>query len=180
MDRGRRVYIIGFMGSGKSTAGRKLAASLGWQFKDLDQEIELIAGKSIRDLFSTSGEHYFRDLEAQTLTGLKPATDTVISAGGGTPCYGRNMDFMMETGVVVYLKMSPAQLISRLERGKAKRPLIKDLSSEELLKYITEKLSEREKYYLKAHIVIDSFDLDIDTLCQKIDSIYKDQISSLS
>jgi shikimate kinase len=174
MNAGRRVYIIGFMGSGKTTAGRKLAASLGWQFKDLDQEIEFIAGKSIRDIFSTIGEHHFRELETGTLTCLKTIDDTVISAGGGTPCYGRNMDFMTETGLVVYLKMSPGQLISRLERGKAKRPLIKDLSSEELLRYITEKLSEREKYYLKAHIVVDSFNLDINTLCQKIITMNKD------
>jgi len=176
MDAGRKIYIIGFMGSGKSTAGRKLAASLGWQYKDLDQEIELIAGISIRDIFATFGEHYFRELEAGTLTSLKTTTDTVFSAGGGTPCYGKNMDFMLETGLVVYLKMSPGQLISRLERGKAKRPLIKDLNSEELLKYITEKLSEREKYYLKAHIVIESFDLDINILCQRIDAFYKDQV----
>jgi shikimate kinase len=174
MNAGRRVYIIGFMGSGKSTAGKKLASSLGWHYKDLDQEIELLAGIPIRDIFATSGEHYFRELEAGTLTSLKTTADTVISAGGGTPCYGRNMDFMLETGTVVYLKMSPSQLISRLERGKAKRPLIKDLSSEELLKYITEKLSEREIYYLKAHIVIDSFNLDIESLCQKINAFKKD------
>jgi shikimate kinase len=174
MDAGRRVYIIGFMGSGKSTAGRKLAASLGWQFQDLDQEIELKAGRSIKDIFSISGEHHFRELEAVTLNSLKTTSNTVISAGGGTPCYGRNMDFMLETGLVVYLKMSPIQLISRLERGKAKRPLIKDLGSEELLKYITEKLSEREKYYLKAHLVIDSFDLDINTLCHEIGEMNKE------
>ena len=173
MDAGRKIYIIGFMGSGKSTAGRKLAASLGWQYKDLDQEIELIAGISIRDIFATFGEHYFRELEAGTLTSLKTINDSVISAGGGTPCYGKNMEFMMETGIVIYLKMSPGQLISRLERGKAKRPLIKDLSSDELLKYITEKLSEREIYYLKAHLVIDSIDLDIKTLCQRIVTMYK-------
>lgn len=168
MAAGRRIYIIGFMGSGKSTTGKRLATTLGWQFIDLDKEIELKAGKAIKEIFSTSGEDHFRELEAETLTSLKIKNDTVISAGGGTPCHGSNMDFMIRTGLVVYLKMTPGQLKSRLEGGATSRPLIKNISKTELLQYISAKLSEREEYYLKASIIVDGIDLDIKNLSETI------------
>jgi len=164
MAAGKRVYIIGFMGCGKSTAGKKLAATLGWQFIDLDKEIELKAGKAIKDIFSTSGEDFFRALETETLLGLKTNSDTVISTGGGTPCHRRNMDFMISTGLVVYIKMTPGQLKNRLEKSIGGRPLMSKISTAELLKYITDKLSEREEYYLKASIIIDGINLDINAL----------------
>jgi shikimate kinase len=168
MAAGRRVYIIGFMGSGKSTTGKRLAATLGWQFIDLDKEIELNAGKAIKEIFSTSGEDHFRELETETLTSLKIEKDTVISAGGGTPCHRSNMDFMIRTGLVVYLKMTPGQLKSRLEGGATSRPLIKNISKTELLQYISAKLSEREEYYLKASIIVDGIDLDIKFISETI------------
>ena len=89
MGAGRRIYIIGFMGSGKSTVGKKLASTLGWHFLDLDTQIELKAGQSIKDIFSSSGESYFRQIEKETLLDLRTGEDTVISTGGGTPCNGR-------------------------------------------------------------------------------------------
>jgi shikimate kinase len=164
----RRVYVIGFMGSGKSTASKKLAAALGWQFIDLDREIELKAGKSIKEIFSNSGETYFRELEEKTLLNLKSGSDSIISTGGGTPCYGENMDFMIRTGLVVYLRMTPSQLMSRLEGEAASRPLIKDLKKTDLLQYISDKLAEREKYYLRATIKVDGLNLDIKALCDQI------------
>src|SRR5664279_2631025 len=93
------VYIIGFMGSGKSTAGKKLASLLGWSFIDFDKRIEEHTGKPISEIFSQHGENYFRNLETEILKNLKAETDTVISTGGGTPCYGDNMDYMLETGL---------------------------------------------------------------------------------
>jgi shikimate kinase len=164
MNPGRRVYIIGFMGSGKSTAGKRLSAELGWQFIDLDKEIELKAGKTIGEIFSESGEVQFRQLESQTLTGLITNTDTVISTGGGTPCYVGNMDYMLGTGMVVYIKMTPVQLKSRLEGRASARPLIKNLNPSELIQYISNKLSEREEYYLKAPIVVDGINLNMNAL----------------
>jgi shikimate kinase len=169
----RRVYVIGFMGSGKSTASKKLAAALGWQFVDLDREIELKAGKSIREIFTSSGEEYFRALEEKTLLNLKTGSDSIISTGGGTPCYGENMDFMIKTGLVVYLSMTPSQLKSRLEGNAASRPLIKDLQETELLHYISDKLAEREKYYTRATIIVDGFDVDIKALSDLIKNSIK-------
>jgi shikimate kinase len=163
-----RVYIIGFMGSGKSTAGKELAYALGWYFLDLDEEIESKAGKSIKDIFSEHGEEHFRQMESNILMGLETDKDSVISAGGGTPCFGSNMDFMLKTGLVVYLKMTPAQLKSRLENSLHNRPLINNIGEADLLPYITTKLSEREKHYLRAPIIIDVISLDIKVLAEMI------------
>ena len=168
MGAGRRIYIIGFMGSGKSTVGKKLASTLGWHFLDLDTQIELKAGQSIKDIFSSSGESYFRQIEKETLLDLRTGDDTVISTGGGTPCNGSNMDFMLKTGLVVYLKMTPGQLRNRLERSTGERPLINNLNKKELLQYISDKVTEREEYYLKASFIVDGIDLDIKSLIDKI------------
>jgi len=160
----KRVYIIGFMGSGKTTAGKNLASELKWNFVDLDHEIEKREGKAISDIFTDLGEEYFRQLESKILRELETNRDTVISAGGGTPCFGNNMEFMLSTGSVIYLRLTPLQLRSRLELETHKRPLVKEKSGNELLLYITLKLSEREMYYLKANHVCDSIDLDIKDL----------------
>jgi shikimate kinase len=164
MVTGRRIYIIGFMGSGKSTAGKKLAATLEWQFLDLDIQIERQEGQSIKDIFSSHGEDHFREIESKTLLNLNTSENTVISTGGGTPCYGNNMDYLISTGLVVYLKMTPGQLMSRLERSTRDRPLIKKLNKKELLKFISDKLLEREEYYLKASLIVKGTDLDIKAL----------------
>jgi len=171
MSEARRIYIIGFMGSGKTTAGKKLASSLGWEFIDLDKEIENKTGETIPDIFSASGEEYFRKLEAEILTHLTTKTDTIISTGGGTPCYGKNMDFMLETGLVIYIKMTPGQLKSRLEGSSVSRPLLSNKTGKELQQFISDKLTEREKYYLKASVVVAGISLDISTLYDKIRSI---------
>ena len=112
------------MGSGKSTAGKKLAASLGWAFVDLDKKIEQSTGKTIKEIFAESGEAHFRELEAEMLKTMQTYNNTVISAGGGTPCHGNNMDFMLESGVTVYLKLTPGQLKSRLAGSLQERPLL--------------------------------------------------------
>jgi shikimate kinase len=164
MGTGKRIYIIGFMGSGKSTAGEKLASELGWQFLDLDSQIELKAGQSIKDIFSSLGESHFREVEEETLLNLRTDDNTVISTGGGTPCYSSNMEFMLRTGLVVYIKMTPGQLKTRLEGSAGDRPLIESINKNELFGYISDKVSEREKYYLKTSIIVDGMNLDIKSL----------------
>ena len=152
------------MGSGKSTAGKKLAAALGWSFIDLDKRIEEHTGKTVPDLFSQFGEEYFRNIEAEILRSLKDKKNTVVSTGGGTPCYGNNMDYILKTGLVIYLKLSPQQLYSRLSGSKTIRPLIKDLNAVQLLGFIEEKLVIREKWYNKANLTVVGVDLDINSL----------------
>jgi shikimate kinase len=158
------VYIIGFMGSGKSTAGKKLASILGWSFIDLDKRIEEQTGMTIPELFSQHGEDYFRKIEAEVLKSLRSHINTVVSTGGGAPCHGDNMDYMIETGLTLYLKLTPGQLKKRLSESTGKRPLIKDLNNSELLSFIEDKLACREKWYNRAAITIEGINIDINLL----------------
>jgi shikimate kinase len=158
------LYIIGFMGSGKSTAGKKLASLLGWSFIDLDKRIEEQTGKTIPEVFSQHGEDFFRNIETEVLKSLKSQTNTVISTGGGTPCHGDNMDHMLKTGLTLYLKLTPGQLKSRLSKSTGERPLIKDLSNVGLLRFIEEKLAYREKWYNRAEIIVEGTNLDTNLL----------------
>ncbi len=164
MPGNRLVYIIGFMGSGKSTAGKKLAASLGWAFIDLDRKIEERAGKAIPRIFEQDGEDQFRQIESDVLRSLSSLTETIISTGGGTPCHGDNMDFMLSAGMTIYLKLTPAQLTNRLLKSSGERPLIKNIPDDKLFDFIEGKLALREKWYTRANIIIEGTNLDISLL----------------
>ncbi|MGB8491247.1 MAG: shikimate kinase [Bacteroidales bacterium] len=155
MEHFDKIFLIGFMGSGKSTTAKKLASKLGWTFIDLDQKIEEKAGKRITQIFSGEGEDWFRRLESETLREAISAEHAVISTGGGTPCYSVNMDLMVSSGLTVYLKMTPEQLRNRLSHSTSTRPLLKGMKEDELLGFIERKLDEREKWYLKARIIAD-------------------------
>ena len=167
------VYIIGFMGSGKTTAGRRLARHLGWDFIDLDESITSREGKPISSIFSESGEEYFRELETDTLRNLQILNNTVVSTGGGAPCSPGNLNFMKETGLVVYLKKTPGQLLGHLSRDAGKRPLLKDYKDDGLLNFINDKLSEREQFYNLADMIITGMDVDIPDLVFKIQNAPK-------
>ncbi|MBN1107470.1 MAG: shikimate kinase [Bacteroidales bacterium] len=155
------IYLIGFMGSGKSTAGRELAAALGCPFTDLDKKIEAYAGKSIAEIFTQDGEDVFRKTESDVLKSLRIKGPAVVSTGGGTPCHGDNMEFMSATGLTIYLKMTARQLAARLVNSKNTRPLIKDVSDSDLTGFIRKKLAGREKWYKRADIIVDGKDLNI-------------------
>lgn len=156
-DPGKKIFLIGFMGSGKSTVGKRLASGLGWSFIDIDREIEKKEGITIPDIFSEKGETFFREIESEMLRSVAGKDNVVISAGGGTPCFGGNMDFMLENGLTVYLKLSPGQLYGRLLRESSQRPLLKDIKKENLLVYIENKLAEREKCYNRAAIIYEKY-----------------------
>lgn len=160
MPGNKIVYIVGFMGSGKSTAGRKLALSLGWQFIDLDKKIEESAGKHIPDIFEQDGESRFREIESEVLKETGSLTETVISTGGGTPCHGDNMDYMLSAGLTIYLKMTPEQLTRRLLDSSGERPLIKNVPDDQLQTFIENMLSAREKWYGKANLIVDGISID--------------------
>lgn len=158
------IYLIGFMGSGKSTAGRKLSARIGWDFIDLDAHIEGIYGMSVNTIFNDLGEESFRDTEAEELRKLSKNDKLVLACGGGTPCYGSNMKLMNSTGLTIYLRLSPAALESRLRGTKNSRPLIKDLEDKELSLYIKNTLEYREKYYMKSKEIVEGLNLDLNEL----------------
>ncbi|HCC71016.1 MAG TPA: shikimate kinase [Bacteroidales bacterium] len=154
------VYLIGFMGSGKSTLGRRMASRAGWRFKDLDYLIEDADGRSVQDIFQQSGEEYFRKIEARTLRSLKTADNIVLACGGGTPCDKDNMAFMNREGVTVYLKHDPATLYHRLSKAKKLRPLLAGMHPDEMKDYIRITLDERENWYNKAQFIIDGLKAD--------------------
>lgn len=164
----RIIYLVGFMGCGKSTAGKKLAGILGWQFLDLDSIIEKKYSLKIEEIFILSGEKTFREYESDTLRSLDLKGDTIISVGGGAPCFGDNMTYMKQTGKVIYIRMTPAQLKERLVADNKPRPLIAGLDTDQLEKFIEIKLSEREIFYLRAGEIIDGFGLDINDLALRV------------
>jgi shikimate kinase len=160
------IFLVGFMGSGKSTVGQRLSGRLGYSFIDMDQRLEAEHGMTINEIFEKLGEKAFREMENHLLEEMFSLQDTVISTGGGLPCTGNNMDLINEKGVSIYLRMEPEALLHRLSRGKRRRPLIRDLSREELETFIREKLREREAVYLKAHHIISGLDLNMDQLVE--------------
>ncbi len=149
-----RIYLVGFMGCGKSSLGRRLAKKLEYPFLDLDTEVEKKSGQSIPEIFAEHGEEYFRKMEQEVLYKTTDLSRAVIATGGGTPCYFDNMDFMNGQGVTVYLKMSPVSLTHRLENSRRQRPVIKGHKGKDLFQLIRKKLDEREPVYMRSHCII--------------------------
>jgi shikimate kinase len=154
-----RIFLIGYMGSGKTTLGRKLATRLNYQFLDLDHALEEQAGMTIAEYFASFGETAFRVAESEILKQTAYPENVIISTGGGAPCFFDNMDWMNVNGTTLYIKLSPKTLADRLEHGKEARPILRDKHGDELIAFITEKLEEREAYYLKAKIIADGSSL---------------------
>lgn len=160
----RPIFLIGFMGSGKTTLGRKLAKVMSLPFVDMDQEIVQQIGMSITEYFSLYGEHQFRALEREVLHAQR-GKNALISTGGGAPCYYDNMDWMLDHGTVVYLHHTPKSLWSRLSKSNPeKRPVLKNFTGNELLAFIEDKLAERSPYYDRAHIIIDQVKTSINQI----------------
>lgn len=159
-----RVYLIGYMGSGKSTIGKKLSRKLGFGFIDLDGYVEEHYGKSIPSIFEEEGEQRFRELEKKYLSEVSQLENVIISTGGGTPCFFGNMDMMNRSGVTIYLKMSVAALANRLENARTQRPLLTGLTREGLKDFIKEALQKREPFYNQAHYLISGENADVDEL----------------
>lgn len=148
------IFILGYMGAGKSTLGRKLAQALDLQFIDTDIFIENRFRERIADMFNRIGEEAFRKREHYIIEELAGMTHCVISTGGGVPCYHDNMTLMLENGLTVYLYASVEVLASRLEYCKRTRPTIRDKSGEELLEHVKTALAERSVFYTQAQIHI--------------------------
>lgn len=147
----KRFFLIGFMTSGKSSLGKKLAAHFNFNFIDLDEQVEALSGKTIAEIFSQDGEAIFRKLESEALRNL-PAGNSFVATGGGTPCFNSNIDWMKENGIVIYLKLPAEMLIGRLRQNKQNRPLVASLSDEELVNFVNTTLPERRSYYEQADI----------------------------
>ena len=156
----RRIILVGYMGSGKTTVGKALSKETGMMFYDLDWYIESRMRKSVSQIFAERGEEGFRKIEYNMLHEVAEFEDVIISCGGGTPCFFDNMDYLNQQGDVVYLKATPETLYKHLLMAKMERPLLKGKSSEELIAYITEHLKERSPFYEKARYILDVNVLD--------------------
>ncbi len=149
-----KIFLIGFMGSGKTYWGRIWAQQLGLDFYDLDEVIEKKEGKTISAIFEKDGEDHFRKLEAMALQGLAETENGVIACGGGTACFNDNMQWMNENGQTVYLSATPQYIFERVLDDKEKRPLINKHNEAELLFFIEQKLKEREPFYKQAKVIL--------------------------
>ena len=169
-----RIFLIGYMGSGKTTVGKLLAARLGYNFIDMDTYIEEKQFKSVHQIFVELGEAKFRLLEQQCLHEIADFDHVIISTGGGAPCFFDNMKYMNEHGISIYLKLSPEQLAVRLgDSHSNKRPLLAEKKGEELLRFIREGLAMREPFYSQATFcVTGEIELLLSQICDFLE-IYK-------
>ena len=155
-----RIILLGYMGAGKTTVGKALAAELGVPFYDLDWFITTRYRRSVPEIFAERGEEGFRDLERRMLHEAAEFEDIVLSCGGGTPCFFDNMEYMNSRADTIYLKATPEVLAMHLRMGKGKRPLLEGKSPEELEETICQMLIEREPFYTRAKHIIDVSLLD--------------------
>ncbi len=149
------IFLIGYMGSGKSTIGKELATLLSFPFVDMDDEIEKKEGISISEIFTHKGEQYFRDLEHDFINNLNPESNLIVATGGGAPCFNDNLELMLEKGKVIWIMVSVKNIVGRVKNDD-ERPLLKEKSEIELIQYINSHLRDRLPYYQKANIKVRS------------------------
>lgn len=149
-----KIYLIGYMGSGKSTVGELLSRQMKLDFIDFDRFIEKETGRSIPEIFDSLGEDKFRELEHDHLKKVLNKDNVIISLGGGTPCFYNNMELINNNGLSIYLEMDVDTLVKRLSKARNKRPLIRDLSDDELRYFIEANLEKRQAVYQQAKITV--------------------------
>lgn len=163
-----KIFLLGYMGSGKSTIGKRLAEKLKMSFIDFDSYIEKETGRSIAEIFENDREEQFRQLEHDYLKKIIDMDNIVVSLGGGTPCYHNNIELINKNGISVFLLVSAEKLVQRLMKVKNKRPLIRNLNEKELRPFIEANLEERIPIYQKAHHIISTENLSAEQVTEQI------------
>jgi shikimate kinase len=161
------IYLIGFMGCGKTTLGKKMAKKMNKFFFDMDAEIEKSAQLSIADIFSQYGESYFRELENKLLASIQ-SQNYIVSTGGGAPCFFNNLDMMNASGLTIFINLPAKTLLNRLENEKDKRPLIQNIPPDKLLFEIEDRLNKRLPFYQKAQIIFNPLQQTEEVLLDEI------------
>ena len=159
-----RIYLIGYMGSGKSSALKQLGKLLSWETYDLDNLFEERYKISVQDFFHKYDENAFRKLESQLLKETIKYENAVIATGGGTPCFFDNMEWMNANGTTIFIKVAPMTAVHRLMNSKKKRPLIEGKSEQEVIDFVTKHYAERMPFYEKAQITVKGENLDFRNL----------------
>ena len=174
----KRIFLIGYMGAGKTTLGKALARRMNLSYIDTDHYIENRYHKKISDIFASEGEERFRDIEHRILLEVSEFEDIVVSTGGGLPCFNDNIDIMNNLGTTVYLNTSEEELAARLGVSKNVRPVLKNRSGSELVDFIKEKLDKRKAFYEKAKIQFNAeqmcTDKDVEILAEKLEGLICD------
>lgn len=165
-----KIYLVGFMASGKTWLGQWLAERLGMPFYDLDQLIEERSGKTIQEIFEQAGEQHFRELEKEALLSTASLDRCIIATGGGTPCFFSNMDFMNRHGVTLFLN-TPVEVLKTRLLGSENRPLVKGMNEETLCRFIEKKLEERMPFYHQSQLCLQTHDHSDEKLESLIDQL---------
>ncbi len=163
-----RVYLVGYMYSGKTTVGRQLAKAMRYKFVDLDQLFEATFHITIPMFFARYGEKAFRIVEIKILSETVSFENTIIATGGGTPCQPGNMDFINRHGISVYLELAPEAIISRMAKSKKLRPLFSGLTEQQRIEKVHSHLAERLPYYQQADIIFPALSPDIELLSRQL------------
>ena len=156
----RPIFLVGFMGSGKTTLGRTLSAKMNLQFIDLDIFIENRFCRSVKQIFAERGEEAFRKIERNMLLEVCDFEDTIVACGGGTPCHFDNMEVMNRAGITVFLDVPVPVLLARLRVARAGRPLLAGMDDAELLRFVTQALAARRPFYGRSALRLDASQLD--------------------
>lgn len=165
-----KIFLIGFMGSGKTHRGRQLSEKLGLPLFDLDEQIVNSEGRDITRIFAEEGEEYFRLKEKEILHIITESHSSfVMACGGGAPCYFNNIEYMNQSGITVFLNAPLQVLFKRLIKEREHRPLLKALSDDQLKSFISKKFSDRRIYYEQARVFIeDEEEISLDQIIEKI------------
>ena len=175
------IFIIGYMASGKTTFGRALARRTGMQHIDLDFYIEQRFHSTVRDIFARKGEAEFRRIEGAMLREVGEMDDVIVSCGGGTPCFGDNLDYMNSRGLTVCLQASEGVTADRIIRAGSKRPLMAGKSREEILLTLREHMEVRRRYYDGAQLIISGDRLENKTqIAETVDAFVKNHLRNLA
>ncbi len=163
------IFLIGFMGAGKSTIGKKLAHRLGLTFFDLDKLIEAKAGCSISDIFKFLGETTFRAMEQACLQSFQTKDHFLLACGGGTPCFYDNLSFMKNQGLVVYVDLQESALFERLSKAKKIRPSIVGMDEKQLKEFISNQLQTRKSFYEQADLTMSGLSINVNVIVEQIE-----------
>lgn len=151
------IFLLGFMGAGKTTLAKKLASKLAYKWLDSDQEIEKQQGMKVSEIFEVRGEAYFRSLENKFVENLNTNENLIVATGGGLPCFNNLMETLNHLGTTIYLERTPKELFQRVKQATNSRPLIAHKSDEELLEYIETTMEKRREIYLQSKFIVDRF-----------------------
>lgn len=164
-----KIFLIGFMGSGKTHWGRQLSQKLGIPFFDLDEQVVSAEGMSINEIFEKNGEEYFRLKEKGMLEAIAETHGSfVMATGGGTPCYFNNVEYMNQAGTTVWINTPIHVLFKRLLKEKDHRPLLKQLTDDQLMGFISKKYADRRIYYEQADIIVEDEDISLESFIERI------------